>query len=90
MCGGGGEAGAGQANMPHLDSEAPGVFVTAGQQNVVACEVPMQHIKLVQVCQRSCNLLGCQQDTAQVWLSHRGGFEGGRPEPALLNSILQP
>lgn len=63
--------------------------MAAGQQDVVACEVPMQHIKLVQVCQRSCNLLGCQQDTAQVWLSNGAGFDGGGPEPALLDSILQ-
>ena len=50
----------------------------------------MQHIHLVQVSQCGSNLLGCQQNTAQVWLGHGAGFDWGRSEPALLNSILQP
>ena len=32
---------------PHLDSKAPGILMTAGQQDVVASKVAMQYIKLV-------------------------------------------
>ena len=63
--------------------------MTGSQQDVVAGKISMQHINLMQVSQRSSNLLGCQQNTGQVWLSHWDGFDWGRSEPALLDSILQ-
>ena len=78
-----------RGSAANLDGKAPGVFVTGGQQDVVASQVSMQHIKLMQISQGGSNLLGCQQNIDQVWLSHWGGLDGGRSEPALLNTVLQ-
>lgn len=74
---------------PNLDSERPGVFMAASQQDIVPSEITMQHIQPVQVCQGISNLLGCQENAAQVRRRHRGCFDRGLSEPALLDAVLQ-
>ena len=51
----------------HLDCECPSVLVGAGQQDVVAGEVTMQHVTGVQVAQGSRNLPCSHQDVCHVW-----------------------
>lgn len=48
--------------MPYLDGECPSVTVAAGQQDVVAGEITMQHICLMEVAHSGSNLPCCAQD----------------------------
>ena len=72
--------------MSHLGNETTVVNVTAGQQDIEACEVPMQNVHAVQVGHPTGNLPGCSQNRHQVWQAVNSRPVGA--EPASVNPIL--
>ena len=73
----------------HLDCKSALILFRASQQYVVAGEIPVQNIRLMEVAQSIHNLNSCGQDTVQVRVTRQNGQGLGLPEPALLNALLQ-